>query len=86
MEVLKINDDGSIQTVYNDADWSTKFVWSRTDQPKVSGTDKVNIFSALSDVIAESTGVRFDINKAQKLNHEGRFECSKQMEKNKFDI
>jgi len=84
LEVLKLNDDGSTQTVYNDADWSTKFAWARTDQPKVSGTDDVNIFSALSDVIAESTGVRFDINKAQKLNQEGRFECSEKMERNKL--
>ena len=49
-------------------------------------SDDVNIFSALSDVIAESTGVRFDINKAQKLNQEGRFECSEKMERHKFDI
>ena len=83
---MKVNVDGSTKTVYNDADWSTKITWTRTNIPKISNTGDVNIFSAMSDVIAESTGVRIDINKAHRLNSEGSFKCNQRMERNKYNI
>ena len=49
-------------TVYTDADWSTKFTWIQLNTSSVR--DDINIFTALFDVIAAQTNLRFDIHYA----------------------
>ena len=57
-------------TLFNDADWSTRFHWEEAT-PTTSSKDDVNLFSAMFDVIADATGIKFDFKKATELYEKG---------------
>ena len=61
--------DGAWRAEYTDADWSTRMHWNATDSLR-STADDVNLFSALFDVIADTTGLKFDFAKAKALYNE----------------
>nr|XP_002121814.1 putative neutral ceramidase C isoform X1 [Ciona intestinalis] len=57
------------KTVYTDADWSTKFSWE--EKNSIAPPADLTLFTTLSDVVAEATGVRFDIDLARQLHESG---------------
>jgi len=62
--------NGIWETEYTDADWSTRFHWNTTNETL---EDDVNLFSALFNVIADVTGLRFNFTRAKALFDEGDF-------------
>lgn len=56
--------DGNWITEYTDADWSTKLAWNQTAANE--SVSDVNLFTALFDVIAETTNYKFNIHEAIK--------------------
>ncbi|CAK8678859.1 unnamed protein product [Clavelina lepadiformis] len=60
--------NGKWVTIATDADWSTKLIWEEKNASLPASN--VTLFSALFDVIAELTGIRFDLDRAMELYEE----------------
>ena len=68
LKVLQINEDQE-EVIYTDEDWETMFKWEGSQED-----ERGNLFTALSDVIAENTGTRLDVDLAIRLSEEDNFE------------
>ncbi|XP_039259847.2 putative neutral ceramidase C [Styela clava] len=67
LEVQMYQDpDTSWVTIFRDSDWETKFIWKDVSSVRDS-TKEENVITTAIDMIAEATGLYFDLNKAREL-------------------
>lgn len=70
LEVMKLGEKNSWSTVFNDADWETKFIWN--DVSKLRQPVDSNVVTAVLNSIARSIGYEFDLGKARELHKTGQ--------------